>query len=197
VIDASSAWILAIAVLAVAILLVALAIGLRKPGLGLAAVVPPALAALALAFGVDLPTTDPVGWPIVAIGLAILGVLGGNPLTVFVLGLTSTVDPTAGAHGGIVVRSKKGAKKGPRQSREVLRGGWVIGYLERIAIIAAIVLGHVEIIAGIIAVKGLGRFTELDSAEARERFIVGTLTSMLWAAACAVVIVLARAGLGG
>jgi hypothetical protein len=193
VIDAANAWIIAIILLAVVILVVALAIRLRRPALGLVAVVPPLLGALGLAFGFDVHPADPIIWPIVAIGLAILGVLGGNPITVFVLGLASTVDPTAGAHGGIVVRSKKGGKKGPRQSREVLRGGWVIGYLERIAIIAAIVLGHVEIIAGIIAIKGLGRFTELDSAEARERFIVGTLTSMLWAAACAVVIVLARA----
>ena len=66
----------------------------------------------------------------------------------------------------------------------MLRGGWLIGYLERFAIIVAIVLGHFEIVAAVIAIKGLGRFSELDNAIARERFIIGTLTSMIWAGAC-------------
>jgi hypothetical protein len=190
---ASISWIAAITLLAIAIIAVLLAIRLRRPGLGLVGVVPVILGALGLAFGFDVEPADPFVWVIVALGLAVLGVLGGNPITVYVLGLTSAADPTSGAHGGIVVAAGKdshGHKKKGR--REVLRGGWVIGYLERLAIVAAIVLGHFEIIAGIIAIKGLGRFTELDNAEARERFIIGTLTSMLWAAACAVLIVLGR-----
>jgi len=190
---ASIAWITAIALLGAAIIAVLLAIRLRKPGLGLVGMVPLALGALGLAFGFDVAPADPVVWTIVALGLAVLAVLGGNPITLFVLGLTSAGDSGSGAHGGIVVaagKDSRGHKKKGR--REVLRGGWVIGYLERLAIVAAIVLGHFEVIAGVIAIKGLGRFTELDNAEARERFIIGTLTSMIWAAACAVVIVLAR-----
>ena len=70
----------------------------------------------------------------------------------------------------------------------MLRGGWLIGYLERLAIIAAVVLGRYEIVAAVIAVKGLGRFTELDNAAARERFIIGTLSSMIWAGTCALLI---------
>ena len=73
---------------------------------------------------------------------------------------------------------------------EVLRGGTIIGYLERLALIAAIVLEHLEIVAVLIAVKGLGRFSELDSPEIRERFIIGTLVSLVWAGACALLIVL-------
>ncbi len=185
---ASIAWTAAIALLIFAIITVVVAIRFRAPALGLVGVIPPALGALGLAVGIQLPPAHPVVWTIASIGLAFLGIVGGNPITLWVLGLTSAVDPRAGAHGGIVVP----AEKGTRGSREVLRGGWVIGSLERFAIVAAIVLGHFEIIAGIIAIKGLGRFTELDNAEARERFIIGTLTSMIWAAACAVVIVLAR-----
>ena len=64
------------------------------------------------------------------------------------------------------------------------------------AIVASIVVGHPEAIAAIIAIKGLGRFSELDNAEARERFIIGTLTSFLWAAACAAVIMLPGGALG-
>ena len=78
--------------------------------------------------------------------------------------------------------------EGTRKHHEVLRGGWVIGYLERIAVIAAVALGRFEIVAAVIAVKGLGRFTELDNAVARERFIIGTLTSLTWAGACGLLI---------
>jgi hypothetical protein len=38
----------------------------------------------------------------------------------------------------------------------------------------------VETVVAVIAIKGLGRFTELDSSAARERFIIGTLVSLLW-----------------
>jgi hypothetical protein len=72
----------------------------------------------------------------------------------------------------------------------VLRGGTWIGYLERLAVIGAIAVGHFEIIAAVIAIKGLGRFSELDAPEARERFIIGTLVSMTWAALCGALIVL-------
>jgi hypothetical protein len=63
---------------------------------------------------------------------------------------------------------------------DILRGGATIGYLERIAVVGAVGLGRLDIVAGVIAIKGLGRFTELDSSEARERFIIGTLVSLLW-----------------
>ena len=65
--------------------------------------------------------------------------------------------------------------------REVLRGGTTIGYLERLAVAIAIVAGYPEAIAIVVAVKGIGRFSELAAAEARERFIIGTLASLLWA----------------
>jgi hypothetical protein len=69
-----------------------------------------------------------------------------------------------------------------------MRGGAAIGHLERAAIVGAALVGRFEIIAAVIAIKGLGRFTELDTAEARERFIVGTLTSSLWAGCAAAVV---------
>ena len=41
-------------------------------------------------------------------------------------------------------------------------------------------------IAYIVAIKGLGRFAELkETPVAAERFIIGTLASMLWAAGTA------------
>jgi hypothetical protein len=43
----------------------------------------------------------------------------------------------------------------------------------------------VEIVVAVIAIKGLGRFTELDSSAARERFIIGTLVTLLWSSLAA------------
>ena len=121
--------------------------------------------------------------PTLAILLAVLGILGGIPITVWVSrsrrgrstrrakgnpkpsahdGAVAAKTATDGEHGGIVVPVEE-----TRKHQEVLRGGWVIGYLERIAIIAAVALGRFEIVAAVIAVKGLGRFTELDNAGAR------------------------------
>ncbi|WP_207838892.1 hypothetical protein [Williamsia soli] len=66
-----------------------------------------------------------------------------------------------------------------------LRGGRVIGYLERIAVVAALGLRWPEAIAIVLAVKGLGRYPELRESGAAEQFIIGTLASVLWAAAVA------------
>lgn len=76
------------------------------------------------------------------------------------------------------------------QTRGVLRGGMWIGVLERLAIAGAVMAGHPEAVAVVIAVKGLGRYPELRDTEvsvrgeAAERFIIGTLASFVWAAAC-------------
>ncbi len=70
------------------------------------------------------------------------------------------------------------------EARAVLRGGTWIGMLERAGIVLAIMSGHPEGIALVIAVKGLGRYPELrERPQASERFVIGTLTSMTWAAA--------------
>jgi hypothetical protein len=66
-----------------------------------------------------------------------------------------------------------------------LRGGRVIGYLERIVVVAALSLQWPEAIAIVLAVKGLGRYPELREPGAAEQFIIGTLASVLWAAAAA------------
>ncbi len=68
----------------------------------------------------------------------------------------------------------------------ILRGGAIIGILERFAVCLAILAGQPVAIAYVVAIKGLGRFAELKATPvAAERFIIGTLTSMLWAAGVA------------
>lgn len=182
-------WFGAIAVVLIAVAFAFVGARNQSPKLGLGAIIPVAIGGFAAAVQLDLPVPDPAFLSVLGISLAALGVVGGYPITVWVLSRAETGDAsTDGDHGGIVVQD--GATKSAK--REVLRGGWLIGYLERFAVVAAIVLGHWEIVAAVIAIKGLGRFSELDHAVARERFIIGTLTSMIWAGACALLIVLSR-----
>lgn len=72
----------------------------------------------------------------------------------------------------------------------LLPGGQWIGYLERLAIFAALIAGWKEGIAIVLAVKGLARYPELaaTSSPAAERFIIGTFASVLFAASCAGVV---------
>ncbi|NLF03753.1 MAG: hypothetical protein GX593_01895 [Actinomycetales bacterium] len=68
--------------------------------------------------------------------------------------------------------------------RAVLRGGWWIGILERLAVTGCILVGFTPGIAVVVAVKGLGRFPQLrDDPAASERFVIGSLVSLLWSAA--------------
>ena len=122
-----------------------------------------------------------LGFRIAAVVLLLaIGVVGGSPLVLVVLELAGSGAVPLGEHGGILV-SEAGTRK---KDREILRGGMTIGYLERLAIIGAALAGQYAAVAIVIAVKGLGRFSELENAAARERFIIGTLVSIIWAAAC-------------
>ncbi|MGN6429065.1 MAG: hypothetical protein ACTHMF_19780 [Leifsonia sp.] len=120
----------------------------------------------------------------VLIGIVVLtlSVLGGGPAAQLVLALATRSTSVPGAHGGIVVHDRV---SGAEETREVLRGGMTIGFLERFATTGAIMAGFPEALGVLIAIKGLGRFTELEAPEARERFIIGTLVSIVWACVCA------------
>ena len=75
-----------------------------------------------------------------------------------------------------------------------LPGGRWIGLLERAAAYACIVAGFAGGIAVVMVVKGFGRYPELrtpDTAKS-ERFIIGTLASLLWAALWAGITLLLR-----
>lgn len=69
------------------------------------------------------------------------------------------------------------------EQAKTLRGGTWIGILERIGVVVTIMAGHPAGIAYIVAIKGLGRYPELKNhPEVSERFVIGTLASILWAA---------------
>jgi hypothetical protein len=105
-------------------------------------------------------------------------VTGGGPVATAVL---RAADPTAA-----------GVQGGPGDP-DVLRGGAWIGVLERAAIAGTLLAGWPKGLAVVLAVLALGRYNELRTTPAAaERFILGTLASSLWAAACVAVAVLTR-----
>jgi len=121
---------------------------------------------------------------IVCTGLAVLGsAVGGGPLTVAILRRASA---------SVMPRVREPGRPDPTPPEDLLRGGSWIGALERIAVTATLVAGWPEGLAVVLAVKGLARYPELRSpgAGASERFIIGTFTSVLWAAGCAVTVLL-------
>jgi hypothetical protein len=140
------------------------------------------LTVLALIVAALPPSGAPAAFA-TAITLAalVIAVAGGSPVTRAVLDRV-TFDEPEGAHGGLLASD----------GRELLRGGEVIGLLERFAVAGAIIAGFPDALAVVIAIKGVGRFTELETGAVRERFIVGTLASWIWAAAAAGIVLLVR-----
>lgn len=158
----------------------------------------------------------PAGWagPAVAAAMLVLAAAAQAGLVEVtgldaVLGVTLTAEPAGGVPAvlsGAVAVAASVAGGGPltaavldsaaretpaRSAEEVLRGGAWIGALERGAVTATLLAGWPEGLAVVLAVKGLGRYTELRYPGAAERFIIGTFASVTWACACAGVAVLA------
>ena len=112
----------------------------------------------------------------------LLAVAGGGPLTARVFTVVDRGQPA------IDSISDAGA---------ILKGGAWIGALERLAVFAGLAAGFPEGVAVVLALKGVGRFPDLRGEGAAggattERFIIGTFTSVLWAAACAGMVALVR-----
>ena len=121
---------------------------------------------------------------ILLVELFVAAVLGGSAVTSTVLWLVD-----------------RGSSRPNRMddAGEVLRGGAWIGAFERSAVFVTLAAGWPEGLAIVLALKGLGRYSELRGAPASaigaeaapptggvaERFIIGTFASVLWASACA------------
>ncbi|WP_022881830.1 hypothetical protein [Gryllotalpicola ginsengisoli] len=131
--------------------------------------------------GVPHPEAPPVIEAVVALASVAISAFGGSPAVKTVLAL-ATRQVEEGSAGGILIAAPEA--EGDGRTREVLRGGLTIGVLERIATSASILAGVPEAIAVVIAIKGVGRFSELGASEAQERFIIGTFVSLGWAAVC-------------
>ncbi|MHB1171680.1 MAG: hypothetical protein ACYCZY_04155 [Lacisediminihabitans sp.] len=149
----------------------------------------PVLGAIVLPIGApSVPAPPPTFAVALTLGFVMLGVISGSPLVGLVLRLATRGTVALGTHGGILVRDTTA----PAPAREILRGGATIGYLERLALIGSVLAGQSAAVAVIVAIKGLGRFSELENGQARERFIIGTLSSLIWAGACTAAIILSH-----
>lgn len=150
------------------------------------------LAALAVASGWVPADADPPVAVIASAGM-LASVSVGGPLTVAVLrgvsGRTDLNEP--GRHEAQLSSAAATEADDVLAAADVLRGGAWIGALERVAVTATLVAGWPEGLAVVLAVKGLGRYPELRRPGAAERFIIGTFTSVLWAAGCAGVVTIA------
>ena len=145
-----------------------------------------AAGAVAPTVGAEVAISDGQLILLVTLG-GLLAVVGGGPLTALIFDLVDGREEPAPPPAETL-----------DQAGHVLRGGAWIGALERAAIFAALVAGWPAGLAVVLAVKGLGRYPELRAAEdgvrtgAAERFIIGTFASVLWACACAGIVLLVQ-----
>jgi hypothetical protein len=157
--------------------------------LGIAAIVPPALSLP------KLPQWLAPAVAITALAAAAVFAAAGQPVKGFGVAATAVLAVAAAATGGISIpplafriarrQGTAGSTSGPVGSGP-LRGGLIIGILERAAVAAAILAAKgPEGIAIVMAVKGLARYPELREPTASEQFIIGTFASVLWACAAA------------
>ena len=144
-----------------------------------------------------LLTAGFAGWPVTALVFRLARTIddrqdasagaaapANDPAADVTVDLSATGAPNSAAGNPIPAAGPAAASV---SSVRILRGGAIIGVLERLAVCLAILAGEPVAIAYVVAIKGLGRFAELkETPVAAERFIIGTLTSLLWAAGVAV-----------
>jgi len=188
----------------VAVVLAVLAFGLAGAGwranagsrqqLALTVAMGAVLTAVAVLVLVAGPTGawGPAGSRVLLVLLGALAVAGGGPVAVAVLSVADRKPALArvGAddyveRSGDTDEFSRPEESDESEDGEVLRGGAWIGSLERLGIFASLAAGWPGGVALVLAVKGVGRYQELDQTGAAERFIIGTFASVLWASACA------------
>ena len=128
-------WIAVLVVLYLSVAAALVAIGTGRHWIVVPTALPIASAILLGLLGV--PIGGQPWFPIaLGFGFVLLGTVGGSPLVSLVLSLaTRTV--RLGSHGGILVADADS----PLPEREILRGGTTIGYVERFALVGAMLAG--------------------------------------------------------
>jgi hypothetical protein len=141
------------------------------------------LASLAWAGAADLQLAGDAPRTLLVALAGAWAVVGGGPVTAALFDVVDQGDTAGGDEDDSL-----------EHAGELLRGGAWIGALERAGVVGALVAGWPEGTAVVLALKGLGRYPELRNAgtgAVAERFIIGTFSSVLWAAGCAACVVLA------
>lgn len=125
------------------------------------------------------PPSTGVAPTIALAALVVATVFGGGPFSTAIIRIA---DPnTQVAESARVTAGELGMSRPSAATPDLLKGGALVGVLERAAIVASLLIAFPEGVAIVLALKGLGRFGELRIPAAPERFIVGSLASILWA----------------
>ncbi len=104
--------------------------------------------------------------------LLVLLTIGGNEVCRLILKASATKTP-------------------PEEGEKIsLKAGRTIGVLERLLIFVGLIASAWEILAAVIALKTVARYAKLDDQNNAEYFLIGSLASILWAAAMTGLIVL-------
>lgn len=116
---------------------------------------------------------------LIALGALLISVVIGWPVVEGVLAIARIVPDERKPNPGLVIEPPE------PPTRHVLRGGAVIGVLERLSTTGLVIVGQPGLLAVVVAIKALGRWPELKQDPAvSERFIIGSLASYLWAGLC-------------
>lgn len=141
-----------------------------------AASIPVVLVAAAAVFGL---AGDPAGEALLTVARAaavVAAVTGGSLVATALLQVADPAknvtedDPTGDASAYV-------------SDPQTLRGGTSIGALERLGVAITLLAGWPEGVAVVLGIKGVGRYPALRRPVAAERFIIGSLASVLWAVA--------------
>lgn len=134
--------------------------------------------------GVPLPVLADLGpeRALLLLGVMLVQLSTGNVLVRLVLTVTGTVNP-----------ARHGSANDPEMQ---LKGGRLLGPMERVVIVGLGMAGHLTAASIVIAAKGLLRFPELSSDQGQERihrlteyFLVGSFVSWLLALSSLVLLV--------
>ncbi|WP_062521031.1 hypothetical protein [Demequina silvatica] len=142
-----------------------------------------------------------MGVLVVVGGLLLLADGGPDPAAAIIAGLGVAVLLSRTSNDvcrDVIARARAAPRDDAPPPRAVahLRGGRVIGPLERWLIAALALVGAEAVIVGLMAAKGIGRFPEISDDRGRgsalEEFLVGSLVSWALAGAAALMVAALR-----
>lgn len=153
------------------------------------------LAAAVLVSSLAPSLDSPAAEYLSAVAVLVAG-LGGSIPAAYCVGLVrDPVQPATSQYGQKVTGKLgyfgfKAELTQPQPLPEADGGGKIIGIFERLAVALAIITAQVSLLAVVVGIKGLARYTDIKSGHlTAEKFIIGTFSSLLWASACALVAV--------
>ena len=171
-------WIAVSALCIAAIAATIVANRIKNYWIATSAILPVAVVLVLGAMGITLHGQTPATVITVNVLIIALATLSGSPLVELCL---RYAEPKIKENG----RSADQPAASSVPAHHVLQSGDAIGYLERFAILGFVLIGQSAISAAILAIKGFSMVSGSTDPKVRGRFIVGTLSSLVWVLLCA------------